>query len=380
MTIRHIQAGEILIFLFLCFVTPLGHGAEASEAAKTMLAELTIKESKNPLSANPAWQKPERIVLLLTRPGLNLSPEIKASLESAADGAELSIVRDVKREREKIMQADVLLGDCNEAGLEMTRLRWVQYFSAGVERCLDNPLYRDEAVILTNMKGVYGPGIAEHVIAMMFSLSRGLHRFHSEQLQSKWNRGLAGEYPLQELRGKTILIVGLGGIGSEIAWRASALGMRVIATRNSSRDKPEFVDFVGLSGELLDLAAKADVIVNATPLTPATTDLFDKSFFKVLKPSAYFINIGRGKSVVTKDLVAALKSGKLAGTALDVVEPEPLPKSHVLWRLPNVIITPHISGRSDLVMDRFWIFVRENLRRYVKGDKMLNEVNITKGY
>jgi phosphoglycerate dehydrogenase-like enzyme len=380
MSKRLIQSSKIFTFLFLCLAAPSSHGVEASEAAKVMLAELTIKESESPLSDNPLWQKPEHIVLLFTRKGMKISSEIKASLESAADGAEFSIIRDVERGREKILQADVLLGNCSDASTEMTGLKWVQYFSAGVERCLDNSVYRDEAVMLTNMKGVYGPGIAEHVIAMMFSLSRGLHRFHSEQLQGKWNRGLAGKYPLQELRGKTILIVGLGGIGSEIARRAKALGMQVMATRNSSRDKPEFVDYIGLSEELLTLAEQADVIVNATPLTPATTGLFDKAFFKVLKPSAYFINIGRGKSVVTEDLVAALKSGKLGGAGLDVVEPEPLPKTHVLWRLPNVIITPHISSRSDLVMDRFWIFVRENLRRYVNGEKILNEVNIDKGY
>ena len=177
-----------------------------------------------------------------------------------------------------------------------------------------------------------------------------------------------------------MLIVGLGGIGTEIAWRANALGMRVIATRNSSRDKPEFVDYVGLADELFTLAGQADVIVNATPLTSSTKGLFDSKFFDVLKPAAYFINIGRGKSVVTEDLVVALNAGKLAGVALDVVEPEPLPQDHVLWHMPNVIITPHISARSDLLMKRFWIFVRENLRRYVNGERMLNVVNIQKGY
>ena len=108
--------------------------------------------------------------------------------------------------------------------------------------------------------------------------------------------------------------------------------------------------------------------------------VFDSKFFDVLKPSAYFINIGRGKSVITEDLIAVLNNGKLAGAALDVVDPEPLPEDHVLWQMPNVIITPHISARSDLVMKRFWIFIRENLRRYVKGERMLNVVNIEKGY
>jgi phosphoglycerate dehydrogenase-like enzyme len=183
-----------------------------------------------------------------------------------------------------------------------------------------------------------------------------------------------------EVRGKTILVVGLGGIGTEIAWRANALGMRVIATRNSSRDKPEYVDYVGLADELFALAEQADFIVNATPLTSSTTGLFDSKFFSVLKPSSYFFNIGRGKSVITDDLILALNTGKLAGAGLDVVDPEPLPEDHALWLMPNVIITPHIAGRSDLVMERFWIFVRENLRRYVDGERMLNVVNIQKEY
>jgi len=367
---------NVFVLLFLCINSQVGNTIEASDAAKRMLSELTIRESDVPISADPNWKKPERIALLSQGGLRNMSPEILASLEAAADGAELIVVDNIS----EIGNPDVLLGACSGIGRHMTRLKWVQYFSAGVERCIDNPVFRDNGVLLTNMKGVYGPGIAEHVIAMMFSLSRGLHRFRTEQSKRHWNQALAREYPLQEIRGKTILVVGLGGIGTEIAWRAHALGMRVMATRNSSREKPKFVEYVGLADELSALASKADFIVNATPLTPSTNSLFDSGFFKVLKSSAYFINVGRGKAVVTKDLVEALKSNTLAGAALDVVEPEPLPLHHELWSMPNVIITPHISGRSDLVMNRFWVFIRENLRRYVAGEAILNVVNIEKGY
>lgn len=371
---------KFILLLFLSVYTQTGNAVEATDAAKTMLAELAIRESKTPVSSDPSWQKPERIVLLSPGGQIDISPETLSLLKSAADGAELVIVTDAEREADKIKSADVLLGSCTEADIGMSRLKWVQYFSAGVERCISNPVFLENNVRLTNMKGVYGPGIAEHVIAMMFTLSRGLHQFQRQQAEGKWNRELADVYPMQEIRGKTMLVVGLGGIGSEIAWRANALGMRVVATRNSIREKPEFVEYVGLADELFTLAKTADVIVNATPLTPSTRGLFDSKFFNVLKPSAYFINIGRGKSVITEDLVSALETGKLAGAALDVVEPEPLPEDHVLWQMPNVIITPHISARSDLVMQRFWIFVRENLRRYVKGERMLNVVNIQKGY
>lgn len=367
------------IVLILIF-PQTGNAVEATNAAKNMLSELTIRESKLPISSDPNWRRPEKIVLVSPGRRGDISPETISLLESAAASAEFTIVRDPENERGKIDEADVLLASCDVAHAGMKNLKWLHHFSAGVENCLNNTAFNKNNILLTNMKGVYGPGIAEHVIAMIFSFSRGMHQFHAQQSLGKWNRSLATEYPMLEIRGKTVLIVGLGGIGTEIAWRAKALGMKVIATRNSSRDKPEFVDYVGLADELYKLAEQADFIVNATPLTSSTKGLFDSKFFNVLRSSSYFINIGRGKSVITEDLVSALKSGKLAGAGLDVVEPEPLPEDHVLWQMPNVIITPHISGRSDLVMERFWIFVRENLRRYVRGERMLNVVNIKREY
>ncbi|MEQ9449861.1 MAG: NAD(P)-dependent oxidoreductase, partial [Rhodospirillaceae bacterium] len=151
-------------------------------------------------------------------------------------------------------------------------------------------------------------------------------------------------------------------------------------TRNSSRDGPAFVDYVGLASELPELIGEADVVVNATPLTPATTGLFDAAMFERMKTSAFFINIGRGASVVTDDLVTALERGHIAGAGLDVTDPEPLPNGHPLWSAPNVIITPHIAGVSQLKLDRVWEVMRENLRRYVAGEKMLSVVDPTLGY
>jgi len=150
-----------------------------------------------------------------------------------------------------------------------------------------------------------------------------------------------------EVQDRTLLVVGLGGIGTEVAWRADGLGMRVIAIRNSSRSGPAFVDYVGLPNELLKLAAEADVVVNTTPLTAKTQGMFDRRFFRSMKPGTYFINVGRGKSVVTADLIDALNSGHLGGAALDVQDPEPLPADHPLWQAKNIIITPHISAGSD---------------------------------
>jgi phosphoglycerate dehydrogenase-like enzyme len=276
---------------------------------------------------------------------------------------------------------DVLLGYCTHDTLKHgENLRYILNYSAGVDRCMSSPLIRERDLLVTNMQRIYGPSIAEHAIGMMYMLTRKLHVFHDRQREQLWDRKAVGRSEMWEVQGRTLLVVGLGGIGTEIARRAAALGMRVIATRNTSREGPDFVDYVGLSPELDELARRADVVVNATPLTPATTGLFDRAFFANMKRGAHFINVGRGRSVVTADLIEALNSGHLGGAALDVQDPEPLPPGHPLWSARNVIITPHISAGSDAQMERYWLLVRENLRRYTSGERMLNVVDLRRGY
>ena len=140
------------------------------------------------------------------------------------------------------------------------------------------------------------------------------------------------------------------------------------------------MSYVGSPEELLKLAQSADVVVNAVPLTAQTTDIYDAKFFATMKPTAYFVNVARGGSVVTSDLVAALNEGKIAGAGLDVVDPEPLPSDHPLWRAPNVIITPHISSFSDIPNEAKWVVLNENLRRYAAGEKMLSVVDLKREY
>ncbi|MFB3077931.1 MAG: NAD(P)-dependent oxidoreductase [Lysobacterales bacterium] len=156
--------------------------------------------------------------------------------------------------------------------------------------------------------------------------------------------------------------------------------MRVLATRGSSREGPDYVEYVGLADEAIKLATQADVVVNAAPLTDATRGMFDKEFFAAMKSSAYFVSVGRGPSTVTEDLVAALRSGQIAGAGLDVVDPEPLPRSHPLWSIPRVIITPHVAAMSAETFQRILALVSENLRRYVAGEPLLSVVDIERGY
>ena len=178
-----------------------------------------------------------------------------------------------------------------------------------------------------------------------------------------------------------MLVLGLGGIGTEIAKRGAGLGMRVVATRNSSREGPDFVDYVGLSDEMTGLAREADVIVNALPLTDSTRGILDAAFFEAIEGPGprYFINVGRGATVDTEALLDALRSGHLAGAGLDVTDPEPLPRDHALWLEPNVIITPHVSsGGGDRLRQR--LMTLENMRRYLAGDRLLNVVDPERGY
>src|SRR5882672_9184803 len=185
---------------------------------------------------------------------------------------------------------------------------------------------------------------------------------------------------MTDLEGKTVLVVGLGGIGTEVARRAHAFGMKVTATRASGRTGPDYVSYVGLPEELPALAKDADFVVNCTPLTPATTGIFNAKFFALMKPTAYFLSVGRGRSTVTTDLIAALKDKRVAGAGLDVTDPEPLPAESPLWRMPNVIITPHVSADTALANEIKVEILRDNIRRYVAGEPMLSVVDIGKGY
>ncbi len=154
----------------------------------------------------------------------------------------------------------------------------------------------------------------------------------------------------------------------------------MLGIRNSSREGPPFVAEVGLSEDLYRLAGEADVIVNALPLTEATRGLFDEAFFNAAKRGALFISVGRGESTVTNDLIAALRDGRLTAAGLDVTDPEPLPADHELWALPNVVITPHVAAETDQGRWRRWVVYRENLRRYIAGERMINVVDIARGY
>ena len=334
-----------------------------------------LEESKAPVRERAGWAPPRKVLVW------NRTPQLLSTLQSAAPGVDLIPAANQAEAVRLAAEADAVIGFCSEDVLAAgPRIRWVQVFWAGVEDCVSVPALRERAVLLTNMQRVAGPVMAEHVVAMMLAFARGLQFFIPERAAGRWTDEPPSSVRMVTIEGKNVLVVGLGGIGTEVARRAHALGMRVTATRASGREGPEFVSYVGLPDELHKLAADADFIVNTTPLTPQTTSIFNAKFFAAAKPGAYFFNVGRGGSVVEADLVAALESGRIAGAGLDVTDPEPLPATSALWKMQNVIITPHVSSDSELGLDARVALIRENLRRYVTGERMLSEVDLGKGY
>ena len=374
-----------LIFAVLIWILPLALLAEslAEEkellrlaAVQSLIVELGLRESQTPVSELPGWSKPQKVLVRVDR------PERLIGLQAVAPGVEIVPVSSAAEAASEAVNAQVLIGYCDQEILAAARgLHWVQTFSSGVERCLANPGMRQGSKLLTNGQRIGSPALAEHAIAMMLALARGLDVFHSNQLNGVWQRNIElGSGEFLDLEGRTVLVVGLGGIGTQTAKRAHGLGMRVVATRGSRREGPAYVEYVGLADEMSELAASADVVINTAPLTERTRGIFNAEFFTVMKPTAYFISVGRGASTVTSDLVAALEKGEIAGAGLDVTDPEPLPEGHPLWTMPRVIISPHAAGRSDRSRDRLFLLVEENLRRYVAGEPMLSVVNIERGY
>jgi phosphoglycerate dehydrogenase-like enzyme len=343
----------------------------AASSAPQLIEKLGLHVAAQPVRERPGW-RPPRIVLVSEQ----LHDQLPALQQVASRAKLIDISAATPRE---IAAADATIGVCSaEVLAQAKQLQWIQWPAAGVERCVQQPLMRERHLLLTNLQRTMGPSMAEHVLGMMLMLSRHLDYFLKEQQQAHWVKDDAPH--LADLEGKTVLVVGLGGIGTEVARRAHAFGMRVIATRASGRTGPDYVSYVGLPDELLKLAKDADFVVNCAPLTPQTTGIFNREFFATLKPGAYFISVGRGRSTVTADLIAALNGGKLAGAGLDVVDPEPLPSDSPLWRLPNLIITPHVSADTPLAEEQRTALLRENLRRYVAGEPMLSVVDVERGY
>jgi len=262
------------------------------------------------------------------------------------------------------------------------RLRWVHFMWAGVEGQL-TPRALEGSFTITNSAGVFGVPMAEHALAMMLCFARGLHvclRRSPEQLWHRPGGRRSVTEGMRELAGATLGILGYGGIGRETAQRARAFGMRIVALRRRPERGAQFADVVLGPDGLDELLRESDYLLISCPLTPETRGMIGARELALMKPEAVLVNLARGGIVHEHALVAALREGRIRGAALDVTEQEPLPPDSPLWGMENVLITPHVAGTSPRTSRRQFELLRDNMRRFVAGEPLLNVVDRAAGY
>jgi phosphoglycerate dehydrogenase-like enzyme len=309
------------------------------------------------------------------------NPAFAHELEGISPGAKIVSVTPGTVMQE-ISDADAYIGNITSAEVRAGKnLKWVGVMSAGVESVLfpkdGTSDLRNSGITLTNNKIVQGPEIADHALAMLLMLSRDLYVLYRNDQQQIWN---PGSFHGIELNGKTAVVIGVGGIGTQIAIRANAFGMNVIGV--DPEDKPflPFIKRVVKPDQLDEVLPQADVVFISTPDTPKSHKMMGAKEFDLMKQNSYFIAVSRGGIYDMPALVKAMDEKKLAGAGVDVTDPEPLPKDHPLWKFDNAIITPHIAGRSDRDSGRMVGTIKENIVRFVEGKPLVNVVDKQKGY
>lgn len=307
--------------------------------------------------------------------------ELLQQLQSVTPRARIVPVSD-SNVMQEIPDADAFIGDISSAEVRAGKnLKWVQVMSAGVERVLfpkdGSGDLRRSNIILTNNKIVQGPEIADHAVAMLLMLSRNLYILYRNDREENWN---PQSFHGIELNGKTAVVVGVGGIGTQIAVRANAFGMKVIGVDPEDKPFMPFLQRVVKPDRFDEVIPQADVVFLSVPDTPKSHKMMGSREFELMKKNSYFIAVSRGAIYDMNGLVKALDEKRLAGAGVDVTDPEPLPKGHALWKFENVIITPHIAGHSDQSVVRMSGTIQENIRRFVEGKPLINVVNKEKGY
>jgi phosphoglycerate dehydrogenase-like enzyme len=318
-----------------------------------------------------------------------------ARLAAVRDAApSLSIVNAPSAEAaaREIVDADAFFGKLTPPLLAAaTRLKWVQSPTASLEHYVFPELVAHSCT-LTNMRAIFGDVIADHVMAYVLCFARNLHIYLRQQQETLWKpvggKQDAGQNFLtgpgiispadrahRHLADSVMGVVGLGDIGAETARRAAAFGMRVIAVDPKRTEKPAWVASLKTLDGLDELLAESDFVVVAAPHTPETEGMFRRPRFQQMKRTGIFINIGRGAIVSLADLAAALEAGEIAGAALDVFETEPLPPENRLWRIPSVLITPHVAACSPRIAERHLATLVDNVRRFVEGRELKNVVD-----
>ena len=309
--------------------------------------------------------------LMLVSVTTPVKPHHKAMLEAAAAGR-CRIVYGMDE------TADVIIGEHGPEALRPARnLKWFHLVWAGADRY--RPTDFPAGCLFTNGSGAYGVTIAEHMMACILALYRQLRHYDQLQKAHIWN----GNWQEDTLEGKTVLILGAGDIGSALAKRLRGFDCTVIGLRRTAGSLPGFDQMYTLE-DLDRMLPQADIVAGCLPGTGQTKGLLNETRLRAMKPGALLVNCGRGNLIDTKALERVLLEGHLGGCGLDVVDPEPLPADSPLWDLDQVILTPHISGASfghvQEMEDRIYRLAAENLRRYLAGEELLNQVDFETGY
>ena len=324
---------------------------------KLLIAAHPVKSASHPLFFKPAHLK-----------------QIKSITKNKV---EVRVASDRREAERQARDADIIAGQPSDipsfAGLK--NIRWVQSFSAGVDKLL-TPDALKSPVVITNVSGIHATPIAEHILGFMLMFTRKFHGTWLNQTKHIWKP----DETITELRGKTVLIAGLGNIGLEVARLSHCFGARVIAVSRAQKGKSQHADIFKTEKYLDSLLPEADFVCVCLPHTKDTHHLFDMRKFRCMKRTAVLMNIGRGGIVNEKELVMALKKKIIGGAALDVTEEEPLSPRSPLWDMENAIITPHHSGLSEKYMDRAVALFCGNLKEFLAGRPLKNVVDKKLGY
>lgn len=299
-------------------------------------------------------------------------------LQEAAPGVNVIEVTNAEDAARHAAGAEVIAGSGRLFTADLVaaapKLRWVQAMSAGAERFCP-ALAGATGVVLTNVRGAHPIPIAEHFLAMLLGLTHRIPEFLAMQARREWKR-----LTMTEVRGQTLLVLGLGNLGREIVAAATAIGLDVIGYDPYIAIPAAAVRKLFLADQLHEALGQANFVVSCIPLTPVNRGFIGKAEFAAMRPGTFFFNVSRGGVVDEQALVAALESGHLAGAGLDVFAVEPLPPASPLWGMPNVIITPHIAAASPETELRTHDILVENLKRYAAGRPLLNQVDIARGF
>jgi len=310
--------------------------------------------------------------------GLPVNDRHKKWLEEKAQGQELVYVPTATVTADMLQDVDIIIGNVKAELLQHApKLKWLQLNSAGADAYC-KPGILPQKVQLTNATGAYGLALSEHMLEALMAMQKKLYLYYDQQKQAEWKD--AG--PVTSIDGSTVLILGMGDIGGRFARKVKSLGAHVIGIRRRKAAKPDYVDEIAAMDELDTCLARADVVAASLPGTAATYQLMDAKKFACMKQGSYFVNIGRGTAVVTDALCDAVSDGHLAGAAVDVTDPEPLPPDHRMWKIPGIYITPHISGQYHLAatLDHIVHIAADNIEAFLKSDPLKNIVDFTTGY